>query len=262
MLRGTTLASLLGATLLLLPQPGALMAQEEEEQAPGYAYVMTVDVDIADRQAYEEALTGLVKAAGEAGIPAENSWYFWSHASGYTLVYPFKNMAYWDDPGQFWRKFDGTPGEAGLDAFRAAMREIHTEAASEITVSDPAWGYWPEGYTEVKVAHVHNDWLNPGSDAAYDELAKEYIAFLGEIGYPYAVQGHRTLIGGDKMTWVTFADNLAGYFSEANWEDLIAAADAQEKWDGLIGKWASLVSRYEHMSASYEEEMSFTPTKE
>jgi hypothetical protein len=237
--------------------PATGQAQEEEQGQLGY--VMDVEVAPAHRAAYREALQTLVQAAGDAGL--EYEWHFWSNDTGYHLYYPVENMAYFDDGNQFWAAFEGTPGEAGRDAFFGAMQQIPTHAKTSIVRSIPDVMHWPEGYTndDWNVGHFHFEWLNAGQDEAWTALAKDFVAFLGKIGYPFGVQAHRTEIGDDRMVWVFFVPSLADYHSDATWDDLIEAADAQADWDAISDRFGGVVGRWTHSDASYVSSMSYVP---
>ncbi len=253
MRRLTAVLSLSLAGAFMLPGPAALQAQEEEEESPSYAYISGIEMAPAFREAYSTAVKKLAAAAGEIGI--ENQWHFWSTDAGYVLVFPVENMAYFDDQGAFWDQFDGTTAR---EDFFAALAEIPREASGSISVSVPDWGYAPEGgWGDINVAHVHNDWPKAGANDAYDELAKEFVAFLEEIEYPYAVQGHRSMFSDGRMTWVFFADNLSNYYSEDTWENLIEAAGAGDKWEAIQTTFTDVVKRWDHGDASYQKEMSY-----
>jgi hypothetical protein len=256
MQRLTAVLSLLFVAAFLLPDPALVQAQEVEE-GPSYAYIMTMELAPADRGAYRDALKLLVEAAGQAGISEEYEWHFWSRDRGYTLVYPFENMAYWDDPDQFWAMFEGTEGEAKRDEFFEAVQQIPGESSSEVTVGIPELTYWPEGFDGGEVAHVHHYWLNAGAYEGFKELGQEFVAFLGEIGYPYGMIATETMFGEDKIAWIFFADTRSGYYSDETWDDLVEAAGAQDKRDAIMARFDQLVRRWKHFDAQYVEEMSY-----
>lgn len=124
----------------------------------------------------------------------------------------------------------------------------------------PEWSYRPDVLPEdMRMAHVHNDWLKAGAEDAYDELSKDWVAFLDRIDYPYVSNCSRTVVGQQKITCVDFADSMSRYTSDETWDDLIEAAGAQEEYEGLIDRWQGMVQKWEHMNASYVPSMSYAP---
>ena len=77
-------------------------AQEEEEKG-SLGYLMWVDMAPSHRDAYRDAMETLVEASKAAEVPF--AFHLWSYDAGFALYYPVENMAYFDDPMQFWAKF-------------------------------------------------------------------------------------------------------------------------------------------------------------
>jgi hypothetical protein len=221
--------------------------------------VRNIEVAPAHRAAYREAIENLGEAAAAAGI-TDYAWHFWSVDTGYMLYYPIDAFAYFDDPQQLWRSFEGTDGQAGRDEFFAAMQAIPNHTSTEVVEDIPSLRYWPEGYDDVNSAHFHFEYLADGvTEDQWMENAQGWIAFFEKIGYPYGAQAYRTRIGDDRMAWVFFAPGLEEFHSDASWDDLIEAADAQEELDALGEDWNAVVGRMEHMSAGHVESMSYVP---
>ncbi len=241
--------------VLMLPLVSATDAVAQEEEG-GYALVLTISMSPADRAAYRSALGDLATAAAanEVTVP----WWAWSHDSGYTVVLGIENMAWFDRDGAFWGQFD----EGSQAAFRTVMAGIDREVTSEVTRGAPAWSYAPaDEIDEMGVAHVHHDWLKGGQEEAYNEISKDWVAFLEMIDYPYAVECMRTVVGSQKITCVTFADDLSRFTSDETWDDLIEAAEAREDFQGLLERWRETVIRWEHWNASFVKSMSYWPGK-
>ena len=242
--------------LPLLPTTGA--AQDMPEQGD-LGMLMFVEVAPAHRSDYREAIENLNEAAEAAGV-SDYEWHFWSTDTGYTLYYPIEAFAYFDDPQQLWRSFEGTDGQTGRDEFFAAMQAIPSHSSTEVIESIPSLTYWPEDFDDVNSNHVHQEWLADGaSEEDWVEMGKEWIAFLELIDYPYGAVASRTRIGDERMTWVFFAPSLSEFHSDANWDDLIEAANAGDRLSELNEKWGSIVGRMEHHSSGYVESMSYTP---
>ena len=102
-----------GCAAMMLPLlPATASSQDMEEGDLGM--IMRVEVAPAHRDAYREALVDLKEAATAAGV-SDYEWHFWGNSSGYLLYYPIDEFAYFDDPQQLWRSFEGTDGQAGRD---------------------------------------------------------------------------------------------------------------------------------------------------
>ncbi len=245
-----------GCAALMLPLLPATGVSQEME--PGdLGMVMTVDVAPAHRMAYQSAIEKLNEAAAAAGV-SDYEWHFWSTDTGYVLYYPIENFAYFDDPMQLWRSFEGTAGQAGRDEFFAAMEAIPAHSSTEVIESIPSLEYWPEGFSDVNAVHLHYEYLADGAtEEAWMENAAAWIGFLEEIGYPYGARAYRTRIGDDRMTWAFFVPGISEFHSDASWDDLVAAAGAQDKLDSLMGNWNQVVGRMEHMSASHVPSMTY-----
>jgi len=252
-----TLTALLSASLLLPAVPGDSAAQEMERGELGM--VMKVEVAPKHRQAYREAVEKLTEAAAAAGIK-DYRWYFWGNDTGFMLYYPIDDFAYFDDPMQLWRTFEGTDGQTGRDEFFAAMQTLPHHSSTEIVESIPGLEYWPEGFDDVQVAHFHWEWIaDPGSEDAWMDLGRDFIAFLEKIQYPYGVRAYRTRIGDERMTWVMFAPGLSEFHSDASWDDLIEAAGAEADMEALNERFRDIVAHWEHADAGYVESMSYVP---
>lgn len=250
------LVSTLACAALMLPVlPAAASAQEME---PGdLGMVMTVEVAPADRAAYREALEMLGEAAAAAGI-TDYEWHFWSTDTGYTLYYPIENFAYFDDPMQLWRSFEGTDGQEGRDEFFAAIQKIPSHSSTEVIESIPSLEYWPEGFDDVNAVHLHYEYVVDGaSEEAWMENAAGWVEFFEAIDYPYGVRAYRTRIGDERMTWAIFVPSLSEFYSDASWDDLVEAAGAEEQMETLMEGWNEVVGRMEHASAGYVESMSY-----
>lgn len=252
------IATAVFAAALMLPLiPAQAVSQDMEPGELGL--VMTVEVAPAHRDAYRSAVEKLNEAAAAAGIEGYE-WHFWSNDKGFLLYYPISDFAYFDDPMQLWRQFEGTPGESLRNEFFAEVQTIPQSTKTEVVENIPSLTYWPESYTDVGANHVHFEWLVDGAaEEAWMENARGFVALLETIGYPYGVRAYRTRIGDERMIWVFFAPSLAEFFADEAWDDLIEAAGAQDELDALGEEWAPLVSHWEHSNSGYVESMSYDP---
>lgn len=254
---GRAVTAVLTGALMLTFSPVPVMAQEMEQG--DLAMVMHVDVAPADRDAYRAAAEKL-KAAAEAAEIEGKEWHFWGHNAGFTLYYPIADFAYFDDPMQLWREFEGTPGEELRNEFYEEMAAVPYSTKTEVVESIPSLTYWPEGYSDVGANHVHFEWLTSfANEEAWMENARGFVAFLETIGYPYGVRAFRTRIGDERMIWVFFAPSLAEFYADEAWDDLVEAAGAQDELDALTEEWEPLISHWDHSSSGYLESMSYVP---
>jgi len=246
------------AAALMLPHAPAPAVSQDMEQGD-LGMVMTVEVAPADRAAYRSAVEKLNEAAKAAGIDGYE-WHFWSSDKGFLLYYPIPNFAYFDDPMQLWRQFDGTPGEDLRNEFFAGMQSIPQSTKTEVVETIPSLTYWPEGYSDVGASHVHFEWLaTGGSEDAWMENARGWIALMKKVGYPYGVRAYRTRIGDERMIWVFFVPRTADFYADEAWDDLIEAAGAGDDVKALNDAWEPLVSHWEHSDMSAVESMSYDP---
>ncbi len=135
------------ALLVATAMPYTAVAQEA---SPGgqKLYVATFRVLPADAARYEATTEKLVAAAQEINLDAGYGWTYWNDVFDYSLVYPFENMAYWDDPEQWARQFQGTPVEASVNELFAEFGSITSEAtALEVLETVPNWSYLLEEAT-------------------------------------------------------------------------------------------------------------------
>jgi hypothetical protein len=245
-----------GCAALVLPLLPATGVSQEESGDLGM--VMSVEIAPAHRAAYREALESLTEAAAAAGV-TDYSWHFWSNDTGYLLYYPIDDFAYFDDPDQLWRSFEGTKGQAGRDEFFAAMQAIPSHSTTEIIESIPSLEYWPEDFSDVGAVHLHYEYVDGANEDAWMENAAAWIGFFEKIGYPYGARAYRTRIGDDRMTWAFFVPGLSEFHSDASWDDLVEAAGAGAEMEVLIDDWNAVVDRMEHTSAGFVESMTYDP---
>ena len=246
-----------GCAALMLPLLPATASSQEMESGD-LGMVMMVEMAPAHRAAYREALETLTEAATAAGV-TDYSWHFWTTDTGYLLYYPINDFAYFDDPDQLWRSFEGTDGQAGRDEFFAAMQATPTHTSTEIIESIPSLEYWPEGFSDVGAVHLHYEYVDGANEEAWMENAAAWIAFFEKIGYPYGARAYRTRIGDDRMTWAFFVPGLSEFHSDASWDDLVEAAGAGAEREALMDDWNAVVDRMEHTSAGFVESMTYDP---
>ncbi len=240
--------------------PAAAPAQDEG--GGELVHLIKWEVNPADAAKWTEGIQKIVAAAKQAQLSNDYSWSFYQeNIFEYRLVYPIKNMAYFDDEMAWMRQFEGTPGQAPL---MAAFQQLNATAATTVsnlvTQSVPGWGYETGmDMANLPVAHVDEIWLKPGVEEQYDALMKEFMAFVKEMGYPYPMMGFRPRIGGTgEHHIVTWFDSRENFYGENNLDRMIEAKGAQERWTGMLGRFTQLITRAHHFDSDYRPDMSYS----
>lgn len=256
---------IVGALLLPLLVPLTGAAQEGSERGQLF-WVETIEVQPSDAMGYEAVVAKVVKAAGEAGLSTDYKWAFWRDLYTYTLVFPISNFAYWDDPNQWERQFEGTPGEQALEDAFAEFSTLNARTVSSEVIEEVAdWSYAPAAAVadELNLAHVDELWIKPGKQQEFGELIEEFGAFFGEVGYRYPVDGHRVHFGDTgRAIFVTFYDSKEAYYGANSLDRLIAEKGAGEKWGDLLERLSAVMVGMEHGDAEMQAGMTYWPSSE
>jgi hypothetical protein len=244
-----------------LALPGGAAAQESAQPRVLFE-ILTWKVEPADAPAFEAAVRKIVAAATEAKLSRSYGWFFYNELYDYTLVYPVKNMAYFDDPQQWERQFQGTPGEKMLgEAFQAFGDLRYRIVEHEVLEEVADWSYAPASPpAQAPWAHVDNFWVKPGKEQQFDALTKEFVQFVKENGYAYAVDGHRVHFGDQQKTvFVTFFDSKDAFYGRNGLDALVTRKKVQEKWADMIRRLSLVVSDIEHFDSRYRPDLSYWP---
>ena len=206
----------------------------------------------------------IVEAAKQAGLAGDRRWAISTGSWGeYILYYPVANHAYFDDPEQFMRSFQGTPGEALLQEGMAQFMATGIKTASrELIRGVPAWSYAPEGSEGDgnPMGKVHTFWLKPGANEKIDAVAKDFMAFFKEVGYSYSVYGSRTEFGDvSRVQFVEWFDSHENYYGVNSLQKLIEAKGKSEAWETLLGRLGELVTRSENSDIEWRADLSYWP---
>lgn len=249
-------------TAALAAAPGAL-AQEEDSEGR-VVQVQTWNVEPSDAARFEAAIEKVVEAAGQAGLTRDYGWSFYNELFTYTLVYPVENMAYFDDPDQWMRQFQGTPGEETLNAAFAEFDYVSSKVvANEIAEHLTEWTYEPAGSDgDYGYAHVDEFWVKSGMDDEFGELVKEFMAFFKEIGYTYPIYGHRVRFGDSgRRVFVTVFDSKEAFYGSRSLDNLIEMKGAGEQWGGLLERFAKVITAAKHSDTEYQPHLSYWPAE-
>jgi hypothetical protein len=243
MLRRSVAAALLLATVL----PHALAAQEA---SPGGQKVNVTDYRLlpSDASRFEAVTEELVNAARGINLDPKYGWFYWNDAFDYTLVYPFENMAYWDDPDQWFRQYQGTAAETKVQELFEEFATIQWEVTENaILETVPNWSYLLEdAVSNEQSAFVmaNNIWIKNGSEMEWDALAQDYVALLAEIEYPYPTIGYRVLFGGGAaIRYVTLYDSKVAYYGTNSMDRLVEAKGLTETWNDILERYAMMAAK-------------------
>lgn len=255
--------AILWCLLLALLVPFSAQAQEDEQKRGEMLFIETIKVMPADVPDYEAAIAKVVQAAEMAGLSPDYRWAFMNDMYTYTLVFPFKDMAYWDDPDQWERQFEGTEGAEALQAAFEAFSEIDTRVvASEVMEHVQDWSYTPATLPAATAenAHLTVFWLKSGVGDEFTEVTKDIMALLKEVGYTYPVAGHRVHFGDtNRRIFVTWFDNKSSFYGEKSLMAVLERKGAGERWGELMGSLSALIIDGDHSDVVYKLEMSYWP---
>ena len=156
-----------GALLLAVAVPHTAMTQEA---SPGGQKLMVATSRVlpSDVARFEATTEKLVAAAREVTLDPGYGWFYWNDVFDYWLVYPFENMAYWDDPEQWARQFQGTAVQDKVTELFGEFATISSEVlAVEIVETVPNWSYGLEqaaASEQSDFIEITDIWLKPGKE--------------------------------------------------------------------------------------------------
>lgn len=237
------------ALLLAVVLPQTLAAQEPSPGGQKLA-VTTSRLLPADVARYEALTEELAAAAREINLDPGYGWFFWNDVFDYTLVYPFENMAYWDDPDQWARQFQGTSAETKVNELFEGFGTITSEVTvNEIIEAVPNWSYLLDVSTsseQFAFIEVTDIWLKAGTEMEWEALAKDWVDLLAEAEYPYPTIGYRCFFGcAYNVRLVTLYDSREAFYGANSLDRLIEAKE-------LGAAFTDIVERYVLMAAQQE----------
>ena len=249
------------ALLVAAAMPYTAVAQEASPggQKLNVAMFRVLPADVVQ---FEAAVEKLVAAAQEINLDAGYGWFYWNDLFDYSLVYPFENMAYWDDPEQWVRQFQGTSAEAKMNELFEEYATISMEVtANEILETVPNWSYLLEEAASSEQSafiEVTDIWIKSGKDMEWDALAQEYAALLAEIDYPYPTIGYRVMFGGaGRMIYVTLYDSREAFYGTNSLDRLIEATGQTAAWSDIVEKYVAMAVRQEARHAIAKPNMGY-----
>ena len=259
------LSALLIAALAV---PAAALAQEAEYEMKNESLVQVMTWEVAPDQTdeWEAAVKQIVDAAKAANLAHEYGWTFYSHNNDYTLIYPVANFAYFDDPMQWIRQFEGTEGNEALQAAMGTMGTIdHRVLNEEIAVHKMDWSYMPGDMADFqqKIANHKNVevlefWIRPGKNEEFSGIVKEYMTFFKDIGYAYPIMGHDTKFGqSGRAVFVTTIDDLSEFYGANSFQQTAANANATDRMEELWARFATTIDDWDQTIMRYRPELEY-----
>ncbi len=237
------------ALLLAVVLPQTLAAQEPSPGGQKLA-VTTMRLLPADAARFETVTEQLVAAAREINLDPGYGWFYWNEVFDYALVYPFENMAYWDDADQWARQFQGTSAETKVNELFEEFGTITSEVTvSEIIETVPNWSHLLDVATsseQFAFIEVTDIWLKAGTEMEWEALVKDWVDLLAEAEYPYPTIGYRCFFGcGYNTRLVTLYDSREAFYGANSLDRLIEAK-------GLGAAYTDIVGRYVLMAVQQE----------
>ena len=250
------------ALLAVVALPATAVAQEASEGGQKLN-VSVFRVLPADAARFEMGVEEMVALAEEINLDPGYGWIYWNDLFDYTLVYPFENMAYWDDPDQWVRQFMGTSVEAKANELFAKFSTMSVEVtANEIVETVPSWSHLLEASASSEqwaFIEVSDIWIKSGKESEWDALAQEFAALLAEIEYPYPTLGYRVFFGGaGRMIYVTLYDSREAFYGANSLERLIEAKGQTAAWAGIMEKYLAMAVRQESRQGIAKPKMGYS----
>jgi hypothetical protein len=157
-------------------------------------------------------------------------------------------MAYWDDPGQWARQFQGTSVEERMnELFGETAPPSMETTASEILETVPNWSHLldeagaSEQFAFVQVTDV---WLKPGKAMEWEEVIKDWVSLLGDAEYPYPVIGYRCMFGcGFDARLVTLHNSREDFYGSNSLNRLVEAKGLGTTRDAILERYVTIATR-------------------
>ena len=245
------------------------LAQDAEYSAPEtagpqYREINEFSVSPGDAAAFEATIEKIVAAAEQAGLSADFGWLFFRDGSDFTLVYPFENMAYFDDEEVWMRQFQGTPGEATLMEAFGDFTGLDYSSANHIIKLNPEHSYRPATPIEnPNWVHVVRNWVAPGRQEAHSENTVKLMALIEEVGWPYEVYAFNGVIGdGGLRSYVIPFDNKASFYGDNSLGAFLAQHEKAEEWEAVLGERQKLLRDSDDFDTELVPGMTYMPEAE
>jgi hypothetical protein len=198
---------LLGLALLL---PQNATAQDDRQ-----LFLLTeYTVDARQMGEFQTQVHQVAEAARQANLAQEHGWFAYADGNRWAIVQPIASFAQLDDTGAMVRAFQGTPGEAMLQAAMAALNQLDVTGESRIIESRSGWRYQPQGAAPTRYVVVFENTLGPGAYQEFGAVMRDLVTGAGQINYPFAFEGYAPRIGTDTYPLVFWVDDLSQFLDQ------------------------------------------------
>ena len=235
------------------------VAQEAPERGQLYS-VELLKVEPSQAVEFEASIQMFLEAAQQAGVSSDFYWYVWVDHFTYALAVPVPDMASFDDPMAMMRQFQGTPGQATMEAAEARFSQLDYQVVSREVIERVAdWGYAPEGAEQPGYVEAIDVWFKPNKEEEFNQVIKDIMAFFADLGYPYECRGYRVHFGDAGRASFHFRYASPGpYFGENSIENLIEQKGGGEEWGSLIERFLDLVIDEKSVRWQFRPGLSYT----
>lgn len=262
----TTLATCLVALAALVAALSVEPVLAQEDAAPTLATVQEFEVAPGDMEAFEDAVGKIVEAAGQAELAPKYRWSVYQKDDAFYVVDWPESMADFDDQDEWYRQYQGTPGEATLNEAFEAMAGLDVahdmwvdEELTELAYEPPE----PMEFGDHGGVWIATEWIRMGQEEAVAENTRNLTALLEEIGFQYPVIFHRTRVGeGGRLSVVVPFDTPANLYGPKSLEAALEASDAGPRWGQLMQERNGLLRDMESGLYMYRTDLSYMPESE
>lgn len=246
-----------GALLLTMGIVSAAPAQTADVQRV-HLEVFRVPTD--QMEAFEEVAATIVEAAEQAELSPDFGWWFYQDGPRYTVVSPVKSMGQFDDPEYWIRAFEGTPGEATLAAAMEEYGKLTARVQTSVIQGSGDWSYRPASPRESKFARVMLARVKPSMQTAFDRNVRAWMKALREVGYPYRIDVHRTLIVEAGLSHIVIHhDDMAAIHGEGAVPAVFEKAGRSSDYERLIGELMECLEDYRWEDHTFRPDISYMP---
>lgn len=259
----TTLATSSVALVAVAATVPFQRALAQEDGAPTLVTIQAFEVAPADMSAFEDAVGKIVEAAGQAELEPRFRWGVYQKDDTYYVVDWPESMADFDDQDEWYRQYQGTPGEATLNEAFEAMAELDAahdmwvdEELAELAYEPPQ----PMEFGDQGGVWIATEWVRMGQEEAIAENTRRVTALLEEIGFEYPVIFHRTRVGqGGRLSVIVPYDTQANLYGSKSLEAALAASEAGPRWGQLMQERNALLRDMESGLYVYRADLSYMP---
>lgn len=242
---------------------GAAQAQAQEPEPPALVSVGMLTSTPAHTAQLAELIGKVAGAAKASGIDAKYAWNVFQQGNTFHIVSWPENWAQLDQPNAMWAAIMEGEGMAAAQEAMTAFDELWVTSKSEMLGFVEEWSYMPEaGIAEEDFQGivVFDSWVRPGMNEEFSENSAGVMAMLAEMGFPYPIYGHRTLMGDEnRARFVVIHDGLSNFYGDKSFGQFIEAAGMGEKWSSHFETRQEMIFRNDNFQASYRRDLSYQP---